>query len=138
MRHWSELAYEFKVHFSPTLDVPQTVLRSLGFDPKKEELERLVMESEFDHDCSLTLIDFQKVVERAVESLSPEAELTKAFNFIDRDKKGFINVDDLRRIDSELGYHLSEDELVGMIAESGGSSNGKVTLEEFLRCALQS
>ena len=96
------------------------------------------MESEFDHDCSLTLIDFQKVVERAVESLSPKAELTKAFNFIDRDKKGFINVDDLRRIDSELGYHLSEDELVGMIAESGGTSNGKVTLEEFLRCALQS
>ena len=112
------------------------MLRSFGFDPKKEVLLRLVEESEVDHNCLLSLQKFQALVANAVDSLSIKDELTKAFMFMDHEKKGHVDVADLRRIDSELGTNLSEGELKAMIDDAGGRSSGTVTLEEFLRCAM--
>ena len=60
-------------------------------------------------------------------------EMRRLFALFDKDNKGYISVDDLRRIADELGECMGEEELEEMIqrATSSTPEQGRVTLDEF-------
>ena len=75
----------------------------------------------------------QKVVAR-----DPREEIDRAFDLFDSEQKGFIDLEDLRRVARELGETgLEEDELRAMIDEFDPEGKGGVDREGFLSICLQ-
>lgn len=59
-------------------------------------------------------------------------EYSKIFNSIDKEKKGYIGVNDLRRSFKASGQKFTEQELHSMLSEVDINKNGQVELNEYL------
>ncbi len=62
----------------------------------------------------------------------PKEEILRAFQLFDTEDKGYITIDDLRRVARELGEGLEEDELMAMIEEFDLEGKGGVGRDEFV------
>lgn len=83
--------------------------------------------------ASFTRIAAQKIHER-----DPREEVERAFYLFDDTNKGFISLDDLRRVTRELGENsLEEAELVSMIEEFDYEGVGGVSRDAFFGICLQ-
>lgn len=60
-------------------------------------------------------------------------ELSRVFQLFDKQGKGYIRMEDLKRIAGELGIPMSDLQLEEMIDEADRDGNGAVTAEEFGR-----
>nr|XP_024217779.1 caltractin-like [Halyomorpha halys] len=63
---------------------------------------------------------------------SSRIELERAFQLMDKEEKGFISIDDLRRVAKDIGEIISEEEMQEMIDEADSSNTGHVSKEDFL------
>lgn len=82
---------------------------------------------------AFTRIAAQKIIER-----DPQDEVSRAFELFDADKKGFISLEDLKRVAHELGEtNLEEQELLTMIQEFDYDGQGGVSREAFFSICLQ-
>jgi len=80
----------------------------------------------------LTLPAFQVIAAELISKRDPRDEILRAFALFDTEDKGFINLDDLRRVARELGEGLEEDELLAMIEEFDLEGKGGVGKDEFV------
>jgi Ca2+-binding EF-hand superfamily protein len=58
-------------------------------------------------------------------------DMTRVFDLFDADKKGYINISDLRRIANDLGESLSEEELKDMLDRADTDGDGRVSKKDF-------
>ena len=75
------------------------------------------MVSELDADGSGE-IDFDEFIEMMTARMSEndsKTDIDKIFRLFDEDKKGFISVENLRRVVAEIGEHISEEDLEDMM-----------------------
>ena len=49
---------------------------------------------------------------------------------MDKDKKSYLDIEDLKRVNKLLNQHFTDDELEGLL-ELAGKSDGKITFENF-------
>lgn len=60
------------------------------------------------------------------------SDLERVFELFDTDKKGYIDVEDLRRMAQDLGEEsMGQEELEEMIQRAASSQQGRVTLEDL-------
>ncbi|EEH40670.1 centrin-3 [Paracoccidioides lutzii Pb01] len=86
----------------------------------------------------MPLSAFQTVTARKILERDPREEILRAFDLFDEGGKGFIDLEDLRRVARELGETgLEEDELRAMIEEFDLEGVGGVTREGFVGICLQ-
>lgn len=86
----------------------------------------------------MPLSAFQAVAARKIAERDPREEILRAFDLFDEGGKGFIGLEDLRRVAMELGETgLEEEELRAMIEEFDLEGVGGVTREGFLGICLQ-
>lgn len=86
----------------------------------------------------MPLSAFQTVTARKILERDPREEILRAFTLFDEGGKGYIDLDDLRRVARELGETgLEEDELRAMIEEFDLEGVGGVTREGFVGICLQ-
>jgi len=127
-------------------------MRALGFEPKKDEVKRMI--ADIDKDGTGT-IDFNAFLEmmtakmvcclhgwaNAVMCMSllpqaekdPREEIMKAFRLFDDDDTGKISFKNLKRVAKELGENMTDEELQEMIDEADRDGDGEINEEEFLR-----
>lgn len=75
----------------------------------------------------------QRILDR-----DPREEIERAFDLFDFQNKGYIDLDDLKRVAKELGETgLEEEELRAMIDEFDLEGRGGVSREEFVSICLQ-
>ena len=79
---------------------------------------------------TLTLDDFTAILTRRRDE-KPAHDFERVFQLFDVDQKGYITLQDLKRVSNELGETMTDDELQEMIDRAGLRNNGKVSLEEF-------
>merc|ERR1719193_1578463 len=82
-------------------------------------------------------IDFDEFVEMMASTtrgsqLNEEEEIRMIFRVFDRNKTGFIDVDELRAVMKDLGECVSEDDLDAMMKEADVAGNGVISYDEFL------
>ncbi|KAI5310210.1 Calcium-binding component of the spindle pole body (SPB) half-bridge [Ascosphaera atra] len=86
----------------------------------------------------MPLSAFQTVTARKILERDPREEILRAFELFDEGNKGYIDLEDLRRVARELGETgLEEDELRAMIEEFDLEGVGGVTREGFVGICLQ-
>lgn len=118
----------------------KAILRSLGFEPRNDEIRTLtarITESKSQRKDSSDTVTFEELCELLSDKLDGRNsinELRAAFELFDSDSKGFITIDDLRKVAAELGEAIPEDQLREMILEADTRGAGNVCETDF--CAV--
>jgi Ca2+-binding EF-hand superfamily protein len=86
----------------------------------------------------MPLSAFQSVTAHKILDRDPREEILRAFDLFDEGGKGYIDLEDLRRVARELGETgLEEEELRAMIEEFDLEGVGGVTREGFVSICWQ-
>ncbi|KAL3265823.1 hypothetical protein HHI36_010019 [Cryptolaemus montrouzieri] len=111
----------------------KVALRALGFEPKKEEIKKMI--SEIDKDCTgkISYDDFLELMSVKMSEKDSKEEILKAFRLFDDDDTGKITFKNLKRVAKELGENLTDEELQEMLDEADLNGDGEINQEEFLR-----
>merc|ERR1712114_167349 len=111
------------------------ILRGMGFRPSKEELKAILEEIDEDGSGEIEFAEFcQLCAKFLVEDPDIETlkrELKAAFRIYDKNGEGFITMDTLRGLISELLKPLSQQELDGIIDELDEDGSGTMDFDEF-------
>ena len=86
-------------------------MRALGFEPRKEEIKKMVMEVDKDNGGSLSFDNFLALMARKISEKDSREEILKAFKLFDDDETGKISFENLKRVAKELGENLTDEEL---------------------------
>ena len=122
----------------------KVALRSLGFEPAKEEIKRLISdlnnnnnanrdrEKDKEGQVTIDFNDFLEIMTTKMSEKDSSEELEKAFILFSQNKP-FIEFTDLKRIARELGENMSDDELKEMLFEANKTDReGTVERKDFL------
>ncbi|VDN14470.1 unnamed protein product [Dibothriocephalus latus] len=106
-----------KTGFIDTKDL-KVAMRALGFEPKKEEIKRLISEYDPEAKGQLAYADFLRMMSVKMQDKDAREEVLKAFHLFDDDETGKISFKNLKR---------------EMIDEADRDGDGEVNEDEFLR-----
>nr|XP_061802946.1 troponin C, skeletal muscle-like [Nerophis lumbriciformis] len=113
-----------------------TVMRMLGQNPSREELDAII--EEVDEDGSGT-IDFEEFLVMMVQQLKEdqagksEEELSECFRIFDKNGDGFIDREEFGDILHMTGEAVTEEDIDEMFGESDNNKDGKIDFDEFLK-----
>ena len=96
-----------------------TVMRSLGQSPTEAELQYMIHEVDSDGSGGINFNEFLTLMvrdDRTPESI--EMEIREAFRIFDKDANGFVTIDELKHVLTNLGEKLTDDELEDMLKEA--------------------
>ncbi|CAH0561380.1 unnamed protein product [Brassicogethes aeneus] len=111
----------------------KVAIRALGFEPKKEEIKKMIADVDKNSSGKISYDDFLQLMSTKMAEKDTKEEILKAFRLFDEDDKGAITMRDLKRVAQELGETLTSDELQEMIDEADRDGDGEINQEEFLR-----
>ena len=121
--------------FHPSL--PYTLIlapfSALGFEPKKEEVKKMIADVDTDGSGLIGFDDFLTMMTAKMAERDPREEILKAFRLFDDDETGKITFKNLKRVAKELGENMTDEELQEMIDEADRDGDGEVSEEEFIR-----
>jgi Ca2+-binding EF-hand superfamily protein len=124
-----EIAYAFSL-FDPD-DTGRILVRDVrlamegvGGSKALETLQRLPS------DGSMNLGEFITIVSSKKDM---EDEVQRVFSLFDVDNKGYIELEDLKRIARELGETMAIEELQDMMDRADPDQDGRVTAEDFTK-----
>ncbi|XP_003924845.1 centrin-1 [Saimiri boliviensis] len=125
----------FDADGSGTIDVKElkVAMRALGFEPRKEEMKKMISEVDKEGTGKISFNDFLAVMTQKMSEKDTKEEILKAFRLFDDDETGKISFKNLKRVANELGENLTDEELQEMIDEADRDGDGEVNEEEFLR-----
>jgi len=107
--------------------------RALGFEPKKDELKRVIQEYE-DANGKIPLAGFMAIFTMKMCEAPTLDEVLKGYKlFAPDDEQPGITVDDLARLAKELGETAAEEELQEMLREADADGDGIVNPIDFVK-----
>eukprot|EP00656_Telonema_subtile_P035299 TRINITY_DN3927_c0_g1_i2.p2 TRINITY_DN3927_c0_g1~~TRINITY_DN3927_c0_g1_i2.p2 ORF type:complete len:158 (+),score=53.85 TRINITY_DN3927_c0_g1_i2:256-729(+) len=113
----------------------RVVLRALGYDPSKEDVEKLVARFDSSKTGALDFSEYMDLlIEKMSENDSPE-DVQLAFRQFDREQTGEIGFEDLKEVVRDLGEELTHEEINEMITyfKADGDESDTCTREEFFK-----
>ncbi|XP_070804433.1 uncharacterized protein [Pituophis catenifer annectens] len=118
-----------------SIDVKElkVAMRALGFEPKKEEIKKMIADTGKDGSSTINFEDFLAMMTTKMNEKDSKEEILKAFRLFDDDGTGKISFKNLKRVSKELGENLTDEELQEMIDEADRDGDGEINEEEFLR-----
>lgn len=111
----------------------KVAMRALGFEPKKEEIKKMIADIDKDGSGKLSYEEFLNLMTNKMANKDPKEEILKAFRLFDDDDTGKISFKNIKRVAKELGESITDEELQEMIDEADRDGDGEVNQEEFLR-----
>ena len=110
-----------------------TAMKALGFEPKKEEIDKMVREMDKDGDATVDLEEFFIMMAEMMNKKDGKDELLKGFKLFDDDGTGKISFANFKRVAKELGENMTDKELEEIIAEADTDKDGEINQDEFLK-----
>ena len=107
--------------------------RALGFEPKKEEIRKMIADAARDGSGVIDFPEFLDMMTQKMAERDPREEMLKAFRLFDDDETGKISFKNLKRVAKELGENMTDDEIQEMIDEADRDGDGEIGEEEFMR-----
>ena len=122
----------------------KVAMRALGFEPRKEEIKKMVGEVDKDNTGQLSFENFLSLMATKMAEKDTKEEILKAFKLFDDDETGKISFQNLKRVAKELGENLTDEELqvrfkltsrqtMGFKPNGGGHSIFTIVRELFLK-----
>ena len=111
-------------------------MRSLGQNPTEAELQDMVKEVDVDGSGTIEFSEFLNLMARKMKDSDSEEQLKEAFRVFDKDQNGFISAAELRKVLTNLGEKLTDDEIVEMIREADADGDGQINYKEFVKVMM--
>merc|ERR1711945_38429 len=92
-------------------------MRALGFEPKQEEIDKMVRDVDDDGSGSVDFPEFLDMMAHKILNRDPIEEINKASTPFDDDHTRKVTFKNLKRVAKELGERLTDEELQEMIDE---------------------
>ena len=107
--------------------------RSFGLEPTVEELEQMLNAMDEDGGGTIDLEEFTEAVADELRRLCAREKVEEAFGFFDREGRGTIVFDDMKRVVEELGENVNDVELQAMMSlgEADLNDDGEIDPDEF-------
>merc|ERR1711998_347522 len=109
-----------------------TAMKALGFEPKEEEIAKMVKEMDKDGDATVDFEEFCVMMAEKMNQKDGKEEMLKGFKQFDDDSTGKISFKNFKRVAKELGETLSDPELQEILAEADTDGDGEINEAEFL------
>lgn len=95
----------FDADGSGTIDAKElkVAMRALGFEPKKEEIRKMIAEADRDGSGSVDFEEFLAMMASKMGERDSREEILKAFRLFDDDETGKVSFKNLKRVAKELG-----------------------------------
>ena len=101
-------------------------MRALGFEPKKEEVKKMIAYVDIEGKGVIEFTDFMQLMTGKISERDPREEILKAFRLFDDDSTGKISLKNLKRVARQLGETMTEEELQEMIDEADRDGDGEI------------
>ncbi|XP_039587093.1 caltractin-like isoform X1 [Passer montanus] len=103
----------FHTDGSGSIDVKElkVAMRALGFEPKKEEIKKIISDIDKEGTGKISFSDFLAVMSQRMAEKDSKEEILKAFKLFDDDETGKISFQNLKRVAKVLGENLTDEEL---------------------------
>ncbi|KAI0241176.1 20 kDa calcium-binding protein [Lamellibrachia satsuma] len=111
-------------------------MRKLGHNIKPDFLEKMEDFIDTEGTGYIDFEEFRMILERKMQEDEDEKELKEMFRVLDKEKKGEVDVKELRWIIKNLGDDLSEEDIDDMIADVDTDGSGWVDYDEFAKLML--
>ena len=111
----------------------KVAMRALGFEPKKEEVNRLIKEVDRDNKGVINFDDFNDIMSQKVAERDPVEEMKKAFMLLCEDNQERITLKSLKKTADELGETMTKEELEEMIREADYDGDGEIGEDDFIK-----
>ncbi|CRH03075.1 centrin-1, putative [Plasmodium relictum] len=111
----------------------KVAMRALGFEPKKEDIRKIIADVDKDGSGTIDFNDFLDIMTIKMSERDPKEEILKAFRLFDDDETGKISFKNLKRVAKELGENITDEEIQEMIDEADRDGDGEINEEEFMR-----
>ncbi|KAF4690969.1 hypothetical protein FOZ60_016445 [Perkinsus olseni] len=112
----------------------KAAMRALGLeDVTKDMVARMLAEVGKHPSQTVTLDEFCDMMAPMMASKDSREEIMKIFKLFDEDNIGKITFRSLKRVSTELGENIPDDELMEMIEEADRSGDGSISFDEFYR-----
>ena len=89
----------------------KVAMRALGFEPRKEEIKKMISEVDKENSGQLSFDNFLSLMSTKMAEKDTKEEILKAFKLFDDDETGKISFQNLKRVAKELGENLTDEEL---------------------------
>ena len=103
----------FDTDGSGTIDAKElkVAMRALGFEPKKEEIKKMIADADKGQGGVIDFSDFLDMMTVKMAERDPREEMLKAFRLFDDDESGKISFKNLKRVAKELGETMTDEEI---------------------------
>jgi len=108
------------------------VMRAMGQNPTEDELNNLIMEVDLDGNGTIEFPEFLEMMKQKANEVDQGAELREAFRMFDRNKDGFIDSRELKKVASMLGTMLTKEEVEDFMSQADLDGNGQLDYQEFV------
>merc|ERR1712194_621118 len=110
-----------------------TAMAALGFNPKKSEIDKM----DKDGDATIDLEEFMIMLAEMMNQKDGKEEMLKGFKMFDDDSTGKISFKNFKRVATELGETLTDDQLKEILNEADEDKDGEISQEEFLNVMMK-
>ena len=86
-------------------------MRALGFEPKNEEIQKMLADADKDNDGVIDFNEFSAMMQQTMTEQDQKDDFTKAFRLFDDDETGKISFKNLKRVCKELGEIMTDEEI---------------------------
>ncbi len=111
----------------------KVAMRALGFDPKKDEIRKIIIDMDRDHNGTIEYQDFLDLMTIKMKERDPIEEMRKAFRLFLDDDSDKIGLRHLKRVAKDLGENMTDAELQEMIDEADRDGDGEISEQDFIR-----
>ena len=108
-------------------------LKAFGFKITKEEMFIIKEKLDPQNTNKISFDDFIDLMTQKFSERNPREEAIMAFDLFDEEKKGKINIKNLKKAVKEINENLSDMELKAIIDEFDNDKDGFITKNDFLK-----
>lgn len=123
----------FDTDGSGTIDPKElkTAMQSLGFESKNQTIYQMIGDIDKDGSGEIDFDEFLDLMTARMSDKDSKEDIQKVFTLFDDDKTGFITLQNMKRVASELGEAMSDAELLEMIERADNDQDGQISFDEF-------
>jgi calmodulin len=112
----------------------KNVLKALHIKVNDKKLQALLNQMDANGSGEIDFDEFKVAMAKSYfREHDRKKELEAAFKRFDSDGNGFLSMDELQSIMSNIGRHMSRNEVKSMIQSLDSNKDGKISFDEFIK-----